>query len=47
MNVTLGVASGDYIQVMGELAVGEQVITVGNERMRPGQQVRVKGGASE
>ncbi|HIE33424.1 MAG TPA: efflux RND transporter periplasmic adaptor subunit, partial [Thermodesulfobacteriaceae bacterium] len=47
VNVTLGVASGDYIQVIGELAVGELVITVGNERMRPGQQVRVKGGAHE
>ncbi len=47
VDVTLGVASGDYIQVMGELAVGERVVTVGNERMRPGQQVRVKGGARE
>jgi len=47
VNVMLGVASGDYIQVIGELAVGEQVVTVGNERMRPGQQVRVMGGASE
>ncbi len=47
VNVTLGVATGDYIQVMGELAVGERVVTVGNERMRPGQQVRVKDGTSE
>jgi len=47
INVTLGVASGDYIQVFGELALGERVVTVGNERMRPGQQVSVKGGAHE
>ncbi|VAW88782.1 hypothetical protein MNBD_GAMMA17-1355 [hydrothermal vent metagenome] len=47
VDVTLGVASGDYIQVLGELAVGERVITVGNERLRPDQQVRVKGGARE
>jgi len=47
VNVTLGVASGDYIQVIGELAVGERVVTVGNERMRPGQKVSVKGGAHE
>lgn len=47
VNVTLGIASGDYIQVFGELMAGERVITVGNERMRPGQQVSVKGGAVE
>jgi len=47
VNVTLGIASGDYIQVIGQLAAGEQVVTVGNERMRPGQQVSVKGGAHE
>jgi len=47
VNVTLGIASGDYIQVFGELAAGERVVTVGNERMRPGQQVSVKGGVRE
>lgn len=47
VNVKLGIASGDYIQVTGELAPGERVVTVGNERMRPGQQVSVKGGAPE
>jgi len=47
VDVKLGVATGDYIQVIGELAVGERVVTVGNERMRPGQQVSVKGGAHE
>ena len=47
VDVTLGIASGDYIQVFGEVAAGERVVTVGNERMRPGQQVSVKGGAGE
>ncbi len=47
VNVTLGIAVGDYIQVTGELAAGERVITIGNERMRPGQLVSVKGGAPE
>jgi len=47
VDVTLGIAAGDYIEVIGELAAGERVVTVGNERMRPGQQVRVKGGAQE
>jgi len=47
VDVTLGIAAGDYIEVIGELAAGERVVTVGNERMRPGQQVSVKGGAQE
>lgn len=47
VDVTLGIASGDYIQVIGELTPGDRVVTVGNERMRPGQKVSVKGGAAE
>ncbi len=47
VNISLGIASGDYIQVFGGLAAGDRVVTVGNERMRPGQQVSVKGGAAE
>ncbi len=47
VDVTLGIAMGDYIQVSGALAVGDRVITVGNERLRPGQLVSVKGGARE
>lgn len=47
VDVGLGIAAGDYIQVFGSLNVGDQVVTVGNERMRPGQKVSVKGGAAE
>ncbi len=43
VDVTLGVADGDYIQVLGGLAAGDRVVTVGNERMRPGQRVKVSG----
>ncbi len=47
VNISLGVAAGDYIQVFGGLVAGDRVVTVGNERMRPGQPVSVKGGAAE
>ena len=45
--VQTGIASGDYIQVTGDLAVGDKVVVRGNERLRPGQVVSVKGGATE
>ena len=43
IDVTLGIAEGNYIQVFGGLAAGDRVVTVGNERMRPGQRVKVSG----
>ena len=45
--VEVGIADGDFIQVMGDLAAGDQVVVRGNERMRPGQPVSVKGGAEQ
>lgn len=39
--VTLGVASGSLIEVTGDLKPGDLVATEGNERLRPGQTVRV------
>jgi len=47
VDITLGIAAGGYIQVFGGLAAGDRVVTVGNERMRPGQQVSVTGGKVE
>ncbi len=37
--VTLGVSSGDLIQVDGTLRAGQQVVVRGNERLRAGQQI--------
>lgn len=39
--VTLGIHDGSDIEVMGELEAGMQVVTHGNERLRPGQAVSV------
>lgn len=39
--VTLGVADGGRIEVRGDLRPGQQVVTRGNERLQPGQQVNV------
>jgi multidrug efflux pump subunit AcrA (membrane-fusion protein) len=38
--VTLGPAQGTWIAVVGELKEGDAVIVEGNERVRPGQEVR-------
>jgi RND family efflux transporter MFP subunit len=40
--VTLGPASGVWISVQGELKPGEQVIVEGNERVRPGMEVKAE-----
>lgn len=42
--VIVGVASGDLIEVSGELAAGERVVIRGGERLRPGAQVEVLPG---
>jgi RND family efflux transporter MFP subunit len=39
--VSVGVADGDWIQVIGEVTPGQQVAVQGNERLRPGQPVQV------
>jgi RND family efflux transporter MFP subunit len=40
--VQLGVSDASLIQVIGELRAGDQVIVVGNERVRPGQPIAVE-----
>ncbi len=45
--VQLGIASGDFIQVSGDLNNGDQVVIRGNERLRPGMAVSVKGGTAQ
>ena len=41
IDVQLGVASGNFIQVKGQVYEGQRVIDRGNERLRPGQVVRI------
>jgi RND family efflux transporter MFP subunit len=41
--VVLGIASGSLIQIAGDLKAGDQVVVRGNERLRPGQAVKVTG----
>lgn len=38
--VTLGIAEGSLIQVIGDLTAKQQVVVVGNERVRPGSPVK-------
>lgn len=45
--VTLGASAGAFVQVNGELKPGELVVAEGNERLRPGQKVRVAKGGSD
>jgi len=47
VQVQMGIASGEFIQVMGDLVAGDQVVVRGNERLRPGQAVSIKGGAAQ
>jgi RND family efflux transporter MFP subunit len=41
--VKLGVASGDFVAVSGELKAGDRVVTRGGERLRPGSSVKILG----
>ena len=41
VNVITGLAYGDFVEVMGEFKVGEQVVVRGNERLRPMNPVEV------
>ncbi|MBP90142.1 MAG: efflux transporter periplasmic adaptor subunit [Planctomycetaceae bacterium] len=45
--VALGIAQGSLIQVVGDLAAGQQVVVVGNERVRPGQPILPVAAATE
>lgn len=41
VTVELGVAEAGLIEVIGDLRVGQEIVTEGNERLRPGQLVTV------
>ncbi len=41
--VETGMAVGDHIEVRGPLQAGDRVVVRGNERLRPGQAVDIKG----
>jgi multidrug efflux pump subunit AcrA (membrane-fusion protein) len=40
--VTLGISTGDLIQVDGQLRAGQLIVVRGNERLRPGQLLTFK-----
>ena len=40
--VTLGPAQGAWITAIGDMKENDQVIVEGNERIRPGQEIRVE-----
>ncbi len=39
--VTTGIADASYIEVSGNVSIGDQIVIRGNERLRPGQSVQV------
>jgi multidrug efflux pump subunit AcrA (membrane-fusion protein) len=41
IEVTTGIASGNLIEVQGDLSRGDQVVVRGGERLRPGQKVSI------
>lgn len=45
-NVQIGVALSDRFEVLGGLAEGDVVVTRGNERLRPGQQIAPMGASN-
>jgi len=45
--VKLGMSQGTQIQVFGDLKAGDQVVTRGNERIRPGQAVQIMSAAAD
>ncbi len=42
--VTLGVASGPQVEVIGNIQINDQVVIRGGERLRPGSTVKILGG---
>jgi multidrug efflux pump subunit AcrA (membrane-fusion protein) len=42
--VKMGPAHGPLIEILGDLKAGSKVVVRGNERLRPGQPVRIMGG---
>ena len=45
IDVELGAADGDYIEVIGDVSVGDRVVTRGGERLRDGQTVVIQDAA--
>ncbi len=43
IRVTTGIGTGDWIEVSGPIQAGDKVVIRGNERLRPGQEVTVRG----
>jgi multidrug efflux pump subunit AcrA (membrane-fusion protein) len=41
VSVELGLEDNNWIVVVGDIRPGQQVVTEGNERLRPGSPVRV------
>lgn len=41
VSVSVGVGQGDDIEIIGDISPGERVVIRGNERLRPGQEVRI------
>ena len=41
VDVSTGVAQGEWIEVSGDIKPGDQIVTRGNERLRPGQPLRI------
>jgi RND family efflux transporter MFP subunit len=39
--VEVGIASGDFVEVIGKLNPGDKVVIRGSERLRPGQEVKI------
>ncbi len=43
IRVTTGIGAGEWIEVSGPIQAGDKVVIRGNERLRPGQEVMVRG----
>ena len=46
--VETGITGGDHIEIIGDITVGDNIVTRGNERLREGQSVKIiKGGRAD
>lgn len=45
VDIEIGAADGDLIEVIGDIKAGERIVIRGGERLRDGQKVLVQGGA--
>lgn len=46
VNVNTGLANDTHIEIIGDIRVGDAVITRGNERLRPGQKLVIQPGSN-